>query len=124
MQVCWSPHPRHSGFSTSSCRGNIDFLFLPLSAFVPDRPWQLFLVGSNEQLGDGTDAITGIKGIGTAKALQLVKAYGSVPDMLQNLDKIKDQQKKELIESNAEILERNLKLTSLRAGTSLPASRN
>ena len=91
------------------CFGLVRLQFLPL----PSR----CACPNEEKLGDGTDAIAGIKGIGPAKALQLVKAYGSIPEMLKNVDKITDQQKKEMIASHAELLEKNLQLTSLRAGT-------
>lgn len=48
-------------------------------------------------MGDQSDNIPGVPGIGEKTALKLIKEYGSIEDVIQNVDKISGKKVKELI---------------------------
>ncbi len=53
-------------------------------------------------MGDRSDNIPGIPGVGEKTALKLIKQFGSVENLVQNTDKIKGKKLKERIEENLE----------------------
>ena len=48
-------------------------------------------------MGDSSDNIPGVLGIGEKTAVQLISEFGSLEDLMANLDKIKSESKKELL---------------------------
>jgi len=53
-------------------------------------------------LGDATDNIPGVKGIGKKGATDLVKQFDSLKDLYKNLDKVKSEKTKRLLQENKE----------------------
>lgn len=64
--------------------------------------------------GDSIDNIPGVKGIGEKSASQLLKRYGSVENILKNLDIIKPAKLSELIKQNLESLKLSKELVALK----------
>lgn len=62
---------------------------------MPDRVTDLMAI-----MGDTSDNIPGIPGIGEKGARDLMEQYGSLDALLENLDKLKSESKRKLIESN------------------------
>lgn len=62
--------------------------------------------------GDTSDNVPGIPGIGEKTASKLIGTYGSIDNLLQNLDKLSPKQR-ESIQNNLEILERAKKLVTI-----------
>jgi len=57
-------------------------------------------------MGDASDNIPGVKGIGPKTAAELVNQFGSLEEIFKNLDKIKQEKRRELLkqgESNAKL---------------------
>jgi DNA polymerase-1 len=63
-------------------------------------------------MGDSSDNIPGVKGIGIVGAKKLIGEFGSVPNLLENLDKVKGKNK-EKIEADREMLELSLDLVTI-----------
>lgn len=53
-------------------------------------------------MGDSSDNIPGVLGIGEKTAVQLISEFGSLEDLLANLDKIKSESKRELLKKYEE----------------------
>ncbi len=66
-------------------------------------------------IGDTSDNIPGVPGIGPKTAASLLEAHGSVADMLAQPEQIANERLRRLIQENREILERNCKLIRLRS---------
>src|SRR3989338_7470529 len=54
-------------------------------------------------MGDASDNIPGISGIGEKSAVELISEFGTLEKLLENADKIKGEAKKKLIRSNRDI---------------------
>jgi DNA polymerase-1 len=54
-------------------------------------------------MGDTIDNIPGVPGIGEKTAVELIKEFGSIENLLKNLDKIKKPKLRETLKENAEI---------------------
>ncbi|MDG2143282.1 MAG: DNA polymerase I [Planctomycetota bacterium] len=63
-------------------------------------------------MGDSSDNIPGVKGIGIVGAKKLIAEFGSVPNLLENLDQVKGKNK-EKIETDREMLELSLDLVTI-----------
>ena len=63
-------------------------------------------------MGDASDNVPGVKGIGEKGAAKLIQAFGSVPAMLERLDEVKGKQK-EKIEASRELLELSRELVTI-----------
>ncbi|MHB1664478.1 MAG: DNA polymerase [bacterium] len=63
-------------------------------------------------MGDASDNIPGIKGIGEKTALSLIKSYGSLDGIYSSLDSIKQSKMKELLISHKEDAYNSLELAS------------
>lgn len=64
--------------------------------------------------GDSTDNIPGVPGIGLKTAAELVNEFGSLQSVLDNVDKIKQNKRRELLANNREAAEISLKLVTLK----------
>ena len=53
-------------------------------------------------MGDKSDNIPGVPGVGEKTAFKLIKAYGSIEEVLQNIEEISGKKLKENLESNRE----------------------
>ncbi len=51
-------------------------------------------------MGDATDNIPGVKGIGEKTAVELIGEFGSLEDLYKNIDKIKSEAKKKMLSEN------------------------
>jgi len=71
-------------------------------------------------VGDSSDNIRGIRGIGPKTAKKLIDKYGHVEDIASNVDSIENSFIKSLISENADILFANLKLIRLTELITLP----
>lgn len=63
-------------------------------------------------MGDKVDNIPGIPGVGEKTAIQLVKDYGSIENLLQNTDKLKGKLK-EKVENNKELALQSKRLATI-----------
>jgi DNA polymerase-1 len=64
-------------------------------------------------IGDAVDNIPAVKGISEKKAIELIKEFGSVEDILKHLEKIAPDKLKEAIKQNIEVIKLNKELASL-----------
>ena len=65
-------------------------------------------------VGDNIDNIPGIKGIGEKSALELIKRYGSIENILKNIQIVKPSRIAELIRKNTETLKLSKELVLLK----------
>jgi len=54
-------------------------------------------------MGDATDNIPGVKGIGEKTAVELIGEFGSLDNLLKNIDKIKSESRKKMLKDNIEM---------------------
>ena len=64
-------------------------------------------------MGDSSDNIPGVKGIGPKSALELIKQYGNIIEIYNNIDAIKNEKTKNLLKDNQELVKNSIKLTEL-----------
>jgi DNA polymerase I len=64
-------------------------------------------------MGDTSDNIPGVNGIGPKTAALLVNTYGNVEDILANVDKIKQEKRRETIKASSETIKLSKKLITL-----------
>lgn len=64
-------------------------------------------------MGDDADNIPGVPGIGEKTAVELIKAFGSLDDLLNNIDKIKSEKIKNAVKMNIEMIKLNSELAVL-----------
>jgi DNA polymerase-1 len=69
--------------------------------------------------GDPSDNIPGVPGIGDKTAKSLVEEFGSLDNLLKNLDRVKNPRVREKIEQNREALEMSRKLVAIEKGLDL-----
>lgn len=69
-------------------------------------------------MGDASDNIPGVKGIGEKGAIKLVEEFGSVPGILENLESVKGKNK-EKIENDREMLLLSLDLVTIHTNVPL-----
>jgi DNA polymerase-1 len=67
-------------------------------------------------MGDSSDNIPGITGIGSKTAQTLVEKYGSVEGIYKNVEKLSNEKLKELLIKNKEVAEQSKKLIELKTG--------
>ncbi len=72
-------------------------------------------------MGDASDNIPGVKGIGEKGAIKLVQEFGSVPGILENLESVKGKNK-EKIENDREMLLLSLDLVTIHTDVPLEPS--
>lgn len=72
-------------------------------------------------MGDTSDGYPGVKGIGPKTALQLIQKYGSVAEVLNNLDELKPGQRNK-INDNLEMLKISQKLAAIEKNVPIEAS--
>ncbi len=65
-------------------------------------------------IGDSSDNIPGVKGIGPKTASELINKYGSLENLLLNARNIKQDKRRETIENNAEIARISKQLATLK----------
>ena len=71
-------------------------------------------------IGDTSDNVPGVPGIGPKSAAQLLTEYGSLEGLLANLDQIKQPKRREVLEQNAEKARLSYRLVCLDAEAPLP----
>jgi len=64
-------------------------------------------------IGDSSDNIPGVNGVGPKTAAKLLAEFPSIPALLQNLDKLENQKLREKIRDAAAQLSKNIELISL-----------
>lgn len=64
-------------------------------------------------IGDASDNIIGVQGVGPKTASKLINKFGSIENMLQNIGTIQNDKLREKIANSATILEKNIKLIKL-----------
>ncbi len=72
--------------------------------------------------GDKVDNIPGAPGIGPKTALDLIKEFGDIENLIKNADKIKQEKRKNIIKDSKEDIRVSLKLVSLDKKINLPLS--
>ena len=72
--------------------------------------------------GDSVDNIPGALGIGPKIALELIKEYGNIDNLINNADKIKQERRKNIIKDSENDIRVSLKLVSLDKNMNLPFS--
>lgn len=73
-------------------------------------------------MGDSSDNIPGVKGIGKKTAAELLDQFGTLEKLYQNLDKIKQQKRRETLETEKEMAFLSRDLVTLK--TDVPVSLN
>ena len=81
---------------------------------VPPERWVEF----RALMGDPSDNIPGVKGIGEKTAARLIQEWGSVENILKNLERVRPESLRRRIEENLEALRLSLDLARIR--TDLP----
>jgi DNA polymerase I len=71
-------------------------------------------------IGDTSDNVPGVPGIGPKNAAQLLTEFGSLEGLLANLDRIKQPKRREVLEQNAETARLSHRLVCLDAQAPLP----
>ncbi|MGM0365827.1 MAG: DNA polymerase I [Actinomycetota bacterium] len=74
-------------------------------------------------MGDSSDNIPGIPGIGPKTASKLLKQYKGIEDLYQNIEKIENCRQKKLLEENRELAFKSLELTELKTDLELDLGR-
>lgn len=64
-------------------------------------------------MGDSSDNVPGVAGIGPKTAVELVNEYGSVDEIIKNLDSIKQEKRRNLIKNNINNLKLSKELVTL-----------
>ncbi len=64
----------------------------------PDR-----MIDIMSLMGDATDNIPGVKGIGEKTAVELIGEFGSLDNLLKNVDKVKSQSRQKMLKDNEEM---------------------
>ncbi|MEW5758544.1 MAG: DNA polymerase I [Candidatus Omnitrophota bacterium] len=64
-------------------------------------------------MGDATDNIPGVKGIGEKTAISLIKQYDNIENLLENIDSLKPQRVADLIKKDTNILNLSRELVEL-----------
>ena len=67
-------------------------------------------------IGDSSDNIPGVRGVGAKTAAALLAEFGSVDGILANLDSVKRERTRAALKESAEILRRNVELVKLDCG--------
>ncbi|MFA6103290.1 MAG: 5'-3' exonuclease H3TH domain-containing protein [Victivallaceae bacterium] len=65
-------------------------------------------------VGDNSDNIPGVAGIGPKTAAALIKKFGSINTMLSGLESIENEKMREKIRNSAELLHKNIELITLK----------
>lgn len=63
--------------------------------------------------GDGSDNISGIKGVGGKTAADLLNRFGTIDSIFQNMEEVKKIRRACALEGNEDIVRRNLKLVKI-----------
>lgn len=72
------------------------------------------LVEVQALMGDTSDNVPGVPGIGVKTAAQLIQEYGSVEDLLKRVDEIQQPKRRQLLADNAESIKISKKLVTLK----------
>jgi 5'-3' exonuclease len=85
---------------------------------VPEvvEKWAVPPAGIGEVLaltGDSVDNISGVEGIGQKTAANLIREFGTIDNLLANLDRVANQKLREKLEANREKIEQNRQMVSL-----------
>jgi len=72
-------------------------------------------------MGDSTDNIPGVPGIGEKGAAELIKQFGSLENLLSNINEIRSKAKKELLKKHAKLAEMSKELATLDCDVPLEA---
>src|SRR3984893_7929121 len=78
--------------------------------------WAVPPAGIGEVLaltGDSVDNISGVEGIGHKTAANLIREFGTINNLLVNLDRVANQKLREKLEANREKIEQNRQMVSL-----------
>ncbi len=71
-------------------------------------------------MGDKVDNIPGALGIGPKIALELIKEYGDIEGLIKNVDKIKQEKRRNIIKNSVSDIRVSLKLVTLDKAVKLP----
>ena len=74
----------------------------------PDR-----MIDIMSLMGDLTDNIPGVKGIGEKTAVELIGEFGSLDNLLKNVDKVKSESRKKMLKDNIEMAKLSRELAVL-----------
>ena len=69
--------------------------------------------------GDKVDNIPGAPGIGPKTALELIKEFGDIESLIKNIDKIKQEKRRDILKNSIEAIRVSLKLVKLDNNVSL-----
>jgi DNA polymerase-1 len=72
-------------------------------------------------IGDSTDNVPGVPGIGPKTAAELILQFGTLENLLANLDQIKQPKRRESLQLHAEAARLSHKLVTLKTDVPLPA---
>ena len=76
----------------------------------PDRVVDLLSL-----IGDSSDNIPGVKGVGPKTAIKLIEQFDTLDNMIKNIDQIKNDRIKNLIQDNLESLNLSKKLVTIKS---------
>jgi len=75
-------------------------------------------------IGDPTDNVPGVPSIGPKTAAELINEYGTLENLLDNLEKIKQPKRREALSMHADIARISKRLVTLDANSPMPKSLN
>ncbi|MBP3316042.1 MAG: DNA polymerase I [Alphaproteobacteria bacterium] len=86
------------------------------------RPDQVVDVQS--LMGDSTDNVPGVPGIGPKKASELINEFGNLDNLYANLDSVKNERTRNLLRDNREMAYISRQLVTLKTDVNLPSDLN
>ena len=73
-------------------------------------------------VGDSSDNVKGVKGVGPKTAAKLINAFGDLETLMNSIDEIPNEKIRDAVAESAEILKRNMSLIKLDKGADIPFS--
>jgi len=71
-------------------------------------------------MGDSSDQIPGVSGVGKKTAMQLIQSFGTIENLLMHLDKVKRPKLREKLEASKEIARLSLELVTIKTDCDIP----
>ena len=74
-------------------------------------------------IGDASDNIPGVKGVGPKTAIKLIEQFGSLKDLIDNIDEVKNEKIKNLIKESIDMLNLSKQLVTIKDDMDIPFSK-
>ena len=74
-------------------------------------------------IGDASDNIPGVKGVGPKTAIKLIEQFGSLKHLIDNIDEVKNERIKNLITNSIDMLNLSKQLVTIKDDMDIPFSK-